>query len=341
LKVLVTGATGFIGTHVVRELLERGHHVRGTVRSLDPARVGHLHVLPGADERLELRIGDVLEPGAFDEAAVGCDGACHVASAVKLAARDPQREIVDVAVQGTHNVLESVRRAGTIRRYVQTSSVAAVMSYGESPDRVFSEEDWARGNSVKNNPYGLAKTLAERAAWDFRERLSERERFDVVCINPSVAVGPVYVRAHLRTSPGVVYDAIAGSCPGCPRLRFGLVDVREVATAHALALESPQANGRYVLNGGSLWFRELCDVLRPHFPDRPIPRRHLPGLLLYVAALFDERLSVAFLKNNLGAVYNFDSRRSVSQLGVRYRPLEESLVDCARSILDRGLVPSR
>ena len=172
--VLVTGATGFIGTHVVRELLERGYRVRAGMRSVGDDKTAHLTRLAGSAERLELVRIDVLEPLSLKAAVQGCEGVVHVAASVRFAAANPQRDIVDVAEQGTRHILEAAFEAGSVRRFVLTSSVAAVMSYGEGSERTFCESDWAEGNTVRSNPYAVAKTLSERFAWDFVREHSGR-----------------------------------------------------------------------------------------------------------------------------------------------------------------------
>jgi nucleoside-diphosphate-sugar epimerase len=339
--VAVTGATGYVGSHVVEALLSHGYRVRAVVRDPGAAdRTAHLRALArdlDREEALDLAPGDLLQPGSYNEALNGCEGVAHVASSVRLRARDPQREIVDVAVEGTRNVLESARRAGTVRRVVLTSSVAAVTSDDRSPHHVFTEADWNTTARLDVDPYPLAKTRAERAAWDLARSLPDEERFALVALNPVVVMGPLKVRTHNRSSPNMLRDLVTGKMPGCPRFFLNLVDVRDVALAHVRALERPEAQGRYLLHAEGLWMQEMARLLKPHFPELPIRTRRLPDLALYVAALFDKRLSWRWLRKSLGSVTRVDAARSREELDLEYRPVERTLVDTCRSFVDLGL----
>jgi nucleoside-diphosphate-sugar epimerase len=336
--VAVTGATGYVGSHVVEALLERGYRVRAVVRNPDDAeRTAHLRALGREREpRLELAAGDLLQPGSYDEALRGCAWLAHVASSVRLSARDPQREIVDVAVEGTRNVLEAAHRAGTVRRVVLTSSVAAITGDDAPPHHVFTEAEWNTTASLAE-PYPLAKARAERQAWDWWEAQPPAERFALVALNPVVVMGPLKVRAHNRSSPNMLRDLVTGKMPGCPRFFLNLVDVRDVATAHVRALEQPEARGRYLLHAEGLWMQEMARLVRPHFPALPIRTRRLPDLALYAAALFDKRLTWRWLRRNLGEVTRVDATRSKKELGLEYRPIEQTLVDTCQSFVELGL----
>jgi len=179
--VCVTGASGFVAAHVTRELLERGYRVRGTVRSLStPGKYGFLTSLPGAADRLELVSAELLAEGSYDSAVAGCELVIHTASPYVMNVKDPQRDLIDPAVNGTLNVLGSAKAAG-VRRVVLTSSMAAISD--EPVDgKVFTEDDWNEQSSLERNPYYFSKTVAERAAWKFVE--DEHPGFDLIAINP-------------------------------------------------------------------------------------------------------------------------------------------------------------
>jgi nucleoside-diphosphate-sugar epimerase len=342
-RVCVTGATGYLGSHVVKELLAQGYRVRAVVR--DPGNednVGHLRTLVEAPAHpLELVRGDIMSPETLDEPLQGCELVCHMASSVRLFAKDPQRDIVDVAVKGTHHVLAAVRRVGAARRVILTSSVAAITDHTKPEGYVFTEADWNGSADLKVTPYLLSKTLAERAAWTFHAGLPEAERFELVALNPVVVMGPLYKKAHVRSSPNTLLDLLARRMPACPRLYFGVVDVRDVARAHRLALELPGASGRYILHNRGLWIREMAQLIAPRFPGYAVPTWPLPDIAVYAAALFDKRLSIAFLRQQLGRSVVLDNSRSRRELGLEYRPMEETLVDTCQSFIDLGMVHPR
>lgn len=339
--VCVTGASGFIGTHVVRELLERGYNVRATVRDADnEEKTAHLRALPGAD-RLELVSADLLEPGAFDAPIAGCRHVYHVASPVFLTAKDPQKEIVDPAVTGTKNVLSAIEKAGTVERVGVTSSIAAVSAPKARPGHTYTEDDWNEGATLKNSPYALSKTLAEKAIWAFREGLEPSKRFGLCVVNPVLVLGPVYTKAHLRSSPSVVKDILLGTFKGCPPLGFSVVDVRDVATALIDGVENPEVDGRFILHHKGLWMKQIAEILAQKYPDMKVPTRRIPGFALYLAALWDKRLSFSFVRNQLGRLDSVSNAKVQRVIGTKFRSIEASIVDTCESMFAHGLVKRR
>lgn len=328
MSVCVTGATGFVGSHVVSAFLQAGEHVRATVRN--PAKAAHLQALAqGAPGRLELVPADLLQPGSFDAAVAGCTGLIHVAAVAKLTAPDPQREIVDPAVEGVKNVLAAAEKSKTITRVVLTSSVAAIGGYVKAAQRPLTEADWNDEATLQRAPYEYAKTLEERTAWEITRRVGQ---WDMVSINPSLILGPVMEASHLRASPTVVRDLVVGTFPACPRFYFGIVDVRDVAQAHLEAWRRPEATGRYLMCAGGRWMQEMAVLLKTAMPDRKISTRNLPTFLLYLAALFDKRLSIQDVRDMAGIQISMEGGR-VESLGVRYRSIDASIIDTATSML--------
>ncbi len=328
--VAVTGASGYVGAHIVKALLERGHSVRALVRdAADPARTDHLSAMGD----VEILSADLTHPGSFDDAARGCDAVVHAASATRLAARDPQREIVDVALGATRTVLEGAARSSTVKRVVQTSSVAAIVDATIPDSHVFTEDDWNESSTLEHEPYYLSKTLAEREARTICEKSGA---FDLVSINPGFILGPVLARIHLRSSPAIVRQMLRGKVPGSPRISMPLVDVRDVAEAHVLALEAGKPSPRYICNATTIWTHEIAQTLAARFAGRKISTRRIPDFMAWVGAFFSKQLSFHFLRTSLGRFRTVSGKRLTSELGLTYHPAEESIMDCATSIIDGG-----
>lgn len=329
--VCVTGASGFLGIHIVEHLLERGFRVRATVRDAsNDAKTAALRGLvePG-DDRLELRSADITQPGVFDPILDDVPYVVHTASSVLQTAKDPQREIVDVAVRGTRGILAAADASDTVRRVVLTSSSSAVVDETRPHTHVFDESDWNEGAPLDSDPYALSKTLAEREAW---RHVESSQGYDLVAINPTMVLGPIRDRAHLRSSPSIIAELVTGAFPLVPDLTFQWVDVREVARAHVEALVRDEANHRYLISGHTASLHEVCSILRQGLDTHRVPRRSMPDLFMYVAALFDGRLSWGFLRRNLGIRRDVDNRRAVRDLEIEHRALTEAVLDTARSI---------
>ena len=194
--VALTGASGYIGSHIAELLVEGGYSVRAIVRDAsNDAKCAHLRAL--GDRRagaLALWEGDLLAPGSFDAAFDGAAAVVHTAAHVELGTGD---HIVRASLDGVSHLLASLGKAPSVRRLVHTSSIAAVMHF-EAPDgHVFSEADWNDRSTPATDAYGYAKTAAERAVGAFADAARGR---DVVCLNPAVAIGPVYTKAHTKAS---------------------------------------------------------------------------------------------------------------------------------------------
>jgi dihydroflavonol-4-reductase len=333
--VCVTGAAGFIASHVVRLLLERGFHVRGTVRTLLRARDWeHLRALPGAAERLSLFQASLGLTGSFDEAVAGSECVVHTASPYVIDAPDPQLDLVDPAVNGTRNVLEACARARTVRRVVYTSSMAA-MTDEPDPVRPLTEEDWNTRSTLTRNPYYLSKTLAERAAWEFLER--RWPAFDLVAINPFLVIGPS-LGPCLNTTNKIFADLLRGVYPAVMRLWWGLVDVRDVALVHVLAMEKTVPRGRYLCATPPISMREVVNQIRRAGYDSGyrLPRVALDSpagdWIVRLASFFRPRGEGSYLRTHVGRKPLYDTGRIRTGLGIRFRPTEVTIRDTLRDL---------
>jgi nucleoside-diphosphate-sugar epimerase len=339
--VLVTGASGYIAGHCVKELLEHGYLVRGTVRSLqDQRKVAHLHALKeSAGARLDLVEADLTRDAGWREAVSGCTYVLHVASPFPASVPEDEDEIVRPAVEGTRRVLEASAAAGTVRRVVLTSSVAAIaFGHDPQPDKVYTETDWS--NAARCEPYQKSKTLAERAAWDLVAALPDGKRFELTVINPGFVAGPVLGRI-CGTSGEVVRRLLVRDIPACPEIGWAIVDVRDVARAHRLAMETPGAAGnRYIVAGDHVWMRECAQILAERFAPLGyrVPTGRLPYGLMWVVARFDKTVRMALGYVGRRELVSHDKARR--DLGWSPRPVRETLVDMATSLIEQGIVPA-
>lgn len=327
--ILVTGASGFIGSQLVRDLLERGYQVRGTVRSL-AKRESYQHLLsfPGARERLELAEADLLSPSAFDSAVAGCEYIHHTASPYTLTVKNPQRDLVEPAVEGTLGVLRAAARLGGVKRVILTSSMAAITDEPES-DRVLTENDWNEKSSLERNPYYYSKTVAEREAWRFIKE--ESPGFDLVVINPFLVIGPS-LTPTLNTSNQLFADLLQGVYPGIMSITWGMVDVRDVSQAHVLAMETPSASGRYLCAHTTIHMRDLVQLLRENgYGGYKLPKMGLDcstgDFLVRLSSYFQPKGVGQYIRTHIGRTPNFDNSKIRTELGLTFRPLKESILD--------------
>jgi nucleoside-diphosphate-sugar epimerase len=338
--VLVTGATGYVASWIVRYLLEDGYVVRGTVRDPDKSSgLEHLHALaaehPG---RLTLHRADLLTDGSYAEAMEGCELVIHTASPFLLGkVRDPQRQLVTPALDGTRNVLASVEATPSVKRVVLTSSVVAI--HGDNADMAgrgpFDESDWNTTSSVDHQPYPYSKTVAERAAWEICER---QDRWDLVTIHPGLVLGPALTTASKSGSMTTMKAFTDGSLlGGAPDLAMGMVDVRDVARAHILAGFTPEAHGRYITNARTITMLQIGKILRGAFGlTYPFPHNKIPKRVFKLVAPV-AGYSREFVEKNVGWPLEFDNTRSRQELGLAYRDPASTVTEHFQQMIDDGI----
>jgi nucleoside-diphosphate-sugar epimerase len=337
--VLVTGGSGFIASYCILQLLAAGHQVRTTVRNLrreDDVRALLKQGGAEAGDRLSFFAAELQQDAGWRQAVDGCTYVLHVASPISQDVPKNADEMIGPARDGTLRVLRAAREA-SVKRVVLTSSFTAI-GYGHPPQKApFDETTWTdlRGGDVL--PYAESKTLAERAAWDFVAK--EGGGLELSVVNPVLVLGPVLGR-DFSPSIALVQRLLAGAIPGCPRLYFGIVDVRDVADLHVRALTHPAAKGERFLAvaGDFMSVREIAAVLKARLGPAAgrVPTRQLPDWLVRVVALAHPQARQ--ILPELGKVKNGSGEKARRLLGWAPRSREDAIVATAESLLRLGLL---
>lgn len=338
-EVLVTGGSGFIGSHAILQLLAAGHQVRTTVRDLNrEADVRALLKQGGAEPggRLSFVAADLTRDAGWAEAAAGCEYVLHVASPLPPSVPKHEDELIVPARDGALRLLRAARDAG-VKRVVLTSSFAAV-GYGHKVQSApFNESNWTNLDGDDLTAYTKSKTLAERAAWDFIAK--EGGGLELSTVNPVGVFGPV-LGADYSTSILIVQRLMDGALPGSPKLSFGVVDVRDVADLHIRAMTHPMAKGERFLAvaGDFLWMREIAQVLKSRMGSaaRRVPTRELPNWMVRLASLRDP--AIKLILPELGKRKNATNEKARRVLGWSPRSNEEALTATAESLVRLGLL---
>lgn len=318
--VLVTGASGHLGSNLVSHLLELGHTVRAMVRR--PDRRGDLP----RHERLEWVPGDLLEPLSLRAAVAGCSAVYHAAAIYALWTPTPG-VILETALRGTANVFDAIVQCGGVRRLVYTSSAIAV-GFTPDPEALLTERDWNDGRG--QDEYNRAKIESERLA----HRLAKTHDIDMVVVNPAMIVGP---GDHKPTpSNRLVLDYIRGAVPVSYHGGLSIVHVDDVVHGHVAAMARGKAGERYLLGGENLTMDEILQILE-ELTGRPRPRLHVPrrlGLLLGSMYELKARVTKApplvtreTMAHLCGHYDRYDSSKARRNLGYAPRPARESLAD--------------
>jgi dihydroflavonol-4-reductase len=336
--VLVTGGSGFIGSHAIAQLLAAGHRVRATIRNL--AREPEVRAMvkeAGSDpgERLSFVRADLEADAGWAESTRGCDYVLHVASPFPATVPKHEDEMIIPAREGTLRVLRAAREA-RVKRVVVTSSFAAI-GYGHPPRATpFDESVWTNLESGVAT-YVKSKAVAERAAWDFIAK--EGNGLELAVINPVGVFGPV-LGADYSTSITMLTTLLRGALPGCPRLYFGIVDVRDVAELHLRAMSHPAAKGERFLavSGDFLPIVEIARILKCRLGSVAgrVPTRELPNIVVRFASIFIPPLRQ--MVPELGKVRHASNAKARRLLGWNPRPPEEALVATAESLVRFGLL---
>lgn len=339
-KVLVTGATGFIAGHIIHQLAEAGHEVTGTARSASKANALNktLSAYAGKPIRIDIRAADLSSDEGWMEACQGMDFVQHIASPIPTNLPKDHDELITPARDGALRVLKAAKAAG-VKRVVMTSSMAAVAyGWGDARPKLLTEEHWSNsGNLADNTAYTRSKTIAERAAWEYVN--GEGKGLELTTVNPAAVLGPV-MSGDFSASVEILTQLLSGKLPGTPRVGFGIVDVRDTAAAHILAMTNPAAAGeRFLVCDKFMWFSEVADTLRGQIPpayEKKLPKGELPGWVLKLMANINP--AVKQVIPELNRERNVSNEKAKRVLGWNPRTAEEAIISGAKSLIEHKAV---
>jgi dihydroflavonol-4-reductase len=333
--VLVTGGSGFLAGWCMVELLGQGYEVRATVRDLGREQEVRDAVSAGgqAGERIAVLAADLTSDAGWDEAVAGCDYVLHVASPFPpVQPKDPD-ELIVPAREGTRRVLSAALAAG-VKRTVVTSSVAAIAGGAKTPGPL-TEEDWTDLEFDGLSPYVRSKTIAERAAWELVREQGAEQRLTTV--NPGAILGPLLSRDASYSLEAI--ERLLKGIPGTPKVGFSFVDVRDVAALQIKAMSAAEAGGqRLIAVAEFLWMAEVAATLRRELGDdaAKVPARGVPNFVVRAMALFDP--GIRSITNQLGKKLTYSSAKAETTLGWSPRPVEQTIAETGRSMVDLGVV---
>ena len=336
--VVVTGASGYIGSHVVANLLLKGKKVRATVGNAgDPDRVNHLKnmkiVEGGSLEIIEM---DLFDSESVDKAIAGTTDVIHTAAAVIVRSNNPQLKIIDPSVIGTKNVIEAIEKSETVERFVHTSSTAAIRPENWEDGVTLTTETFASDATIENNPYGLAKYSAEMIVREWHEELDVGKRPKMVTIHPCMVFGPPLSPRHLRGSLSVIMMLVNRELPIILPMQINIVDVRDVAEAHVRALTMGEDKGRYLTVAGEMMWADISKVLKEKYPKRKWPVRQLPYYIALFVCAFHPKVSISWARRHLKNKLYWDAGPAEKDLGMKWKPLNETINDTIPNIIDNG-----
>ncbi|MDP3641645.1 MAG: aldehyde reductase [Bacteroidota bacterium] len=340
--VLVTGGTGYLASWIVKQLLDQGFEVRTTVRNLaQKDKFAHLTELAVKSKGiLQFFEADLLKKGSFAEAMTGCELVIHTASPFKISGiKNAQKELVEPALDGTRNVLDSMNATESVKRVVLTSSVAAI--FGDAIDirntekGIFTEEHWNTTSSSEHQPYPYSKVLAEKLAWQMAEKQS---RWDLLVINPGFIMGPSLSKRTDSTSIEIMIQLATGKFKtGVPSGNMSFVDVRDVAKAHILAGFTPNASGRHICTSADKSFLDLANVIRADYPEFPLPKKFVPKWLFGLIAPM-VGFTRKYVKLNVGFDLVMDNSYIKKDLGMEFIPFKQTIADHFKQLLADGII---
>ncbi|KAJ3053062.1 hypothetical protein HK097_005136 [Rhizophlyctis rosea] len=340
MKVAITGGTGFLAAHIIQQILTSHPDISiiATVRDLQ--RAAFLTALPGKQDetRLKLVVADLSKPETFEGVFQGCDAVLHVASPYILSGvKDPMKELVEPAVNGTKAILQEAQRAKTVKRVVITSSTVAIT--GEArPGHTFTESDWNTAATLTYQSYGYSKVQAEKAAWSFMENTPSSEiNFDLIVLNPSGIFGPSLSK-NINETNGIFISFAKREIPALMHNNIPLVDVRDCAQAHILALTPSIPSGRYIISSYTKSMPDLAALVAKAYPAiaKSLPSVTLPDWLAKGMAYMLGQQGHG-LRAGIGKGGNvLDNGKGRKALGWKSRDLEESLRDTFEDLVRWG-----
>ena len=336
-KVLITGGTGYIGSWIVKGLLEKGYHIKLPVRNINKKEkyqflldIGHQ-----TQGRLEVFEAHLLIKGSYDEAAQNCSSIIHTASPFTFDVKNPTYELLEPAVLGTENVLQAANASKSVQKVVLTSSVGAIIGDMQDMKRkelpAFTEENWNTSSNIRHKPYEYSKTMAEKKAWDIAK---QQNQWELAVMNPFFVMGPP-LSPHLQSeSINYMLRYLKGKYKkGVPELHLGYVDVRDVARAHIYALEN-KVSGRHILCERTSTLLSFAQTIESQFPNRfELPKKTIPKWMMYLLGP-TVGMKRKYIKTNIGHAINIDNTKSKKVLKIAYIPIEKTIHDMVQRLMD-------
>nr|AAQ83576.1 dihydroflavonol 4-reductase [Lilium hybrid division VII] len=319
--VVVTGASGYVGSWLVMKLLQYGYAIRATVRDpRDLRKTKPLLDIPGADERLTIWKADLSEDASFDEAINGCTGVYHVATPMDFDSKDPENEVIQPTINGVLGIMKSCKKAGTVKRVIFTSSAGTVNvqenQMPEYDESSWSDVDFCRRVKMTGWMYFVSKTLAEKAAWEF----AKENDIQLISIIPTLVVGP-FITSTMPPSMLTALSLITGNEAHYSILKqIQLVHLDDVCKAHIFLFENPEASGRYICSSYDATIYDLARKIKDRYPQYAIPQKF--------EGIDDQIKPVHF------------SSKKLMDLGFKYQyTFEEMFDEGIRSCIEKKLIP--
>ena len=334
-KVLVTGATGFIASHTILALINKGYEVRGTARSPEKSAALNktLSAYAGKPVEIELVAADLTSDDGWSEAMDGITYLQHLASPIPNNLPNDPMELISPAKEGALRALKAANAAG-VKRAVMTSSFASIgYGWGDKRPTVLDETHWSNPDNLKDNTaYTRSKVIAEKAAWDFIQ--GDGAGLELTTINPVAVLGPA-MSADVSASLELVQQPMQGKLPAYPKLSFGIVDVRDVADAHVAAMEQADAAGeRFLLGEQLLTYTEIGSILREAYPDRKLPKGELQSWLVKLLTFVNPTLKQ--IVPELDQKRTYSNEKSKRVLGIDYIPAKDAILASTESLIALG-----
>ncbi len=343
--ILVTGANGYVASWIVKNLLEKGHLVHAAVRNPeDEKKTKHLREIANNSlGDIKLFSTDLLEKNSYKEAMQGCELIYHTASPFTIKVNNPQKELIEPAVNGTVNVLNCAKETPSVKRVVVTSSCAAIQTDAidtvNAPNGQITEQIWNTTASLDYQPYYYSKTLAEKKAWEISK---DQAQWDLITINPSFVLGPALNPKYTTSESINILKMMArGDMKmGAPKMGIGVIDVRDLAEAHYKSGFTTQAKGRYIASAVNTNFLEIgMSLLAKYGNDYALPKKAIPKwLIVLIGPLFNKLYSRKFLRNNIDIPWNADNSKIKKDLKMSFRPLQETMEDSFQALIDTQVI---
>jgi len=333
--VLVTGGSGFVGSHTIVQLLQKGYKVKTTIRSIakkhlviEMIKNGGIHSF----ENLSFIEADLSDDKNWDIATENCNYVMHIASPIHLSIPKDENEMIRPAVDGTLRVLKAAKKS-KVKRVVMTSNFGAVGYSHKDPSKLITEESWTDPNEKGLSAYNKSKVYAEHAAWEFIK--NEGGNLELTVINPVGIFGPA-LDAKLSSGFELLRNVLNGTMKRIPNLQLAIVDVRDLVDLHIKAMESNEANGQrfLALSGGTITLHEIAKFIKEKRPDatRNTSTKRLPDWQVRLAALYNSQAKA--LAPMLGINRNASNEKAKKILGWQPRSNEEALLATVDSLVE-------